>query len=138
MNARHRGAATPGSSTSGGVLMSMNGHTDARKLRASLGHPVIDADGHWIEHTPVMREEFRKIAGKAAVEALAFATQRVPNSLGMSVAERRRRRVGQEVFYLGCEADELVEHGMISSGDFRDFMFANAVRFWGEVNPDFF
>ena len=22
--------------------------------------------------------------------------------------------------------------------DFRDFMFANAVRFWGEVNPDFF
>jgi hypothetical protein len=21
---------------------------------------------------------------------------------------------------------------------FRDFMFTNAVRFWGEVNPDFF
>jgi predicted TIM-barrel fold metal-dependent hydrolase len=36
------------------------------------------------------------------------------------------------------EAYELVEHGLISDDDFRDFMFTNAVRFWGEVNPDFF
>src|SRR5262249_35192064 len=93
------------SPTSGGVVMSMNGHTDARKLRARLNHPVIDADGHWIEYTPVMREEFRKIGGEAAVEAPAIATQRVRNSLRMSVApprpraERRRRRVGQEAFW---------------------------------------
>jgi hypothetical protein len=36
------------------------------------------------------------------------------------------------------EAHELVEHGLLDEDDFRDFMFANAVRFWGEVNPDFF
>jgi hypothetical protein len=36
------------------------------------------------------------------------------------------------------EAYELVEHGLISEADFRDFMFANAVRFWGQVNPYFF
>ena len=36
------------------------------------------------------------------------------------------------------EAYELVEHGLLDGDDFRDFMFANAVRFWGEVNPDFF
>jgi predicted TIM-barrel fold metal-dependent hydrolase len=36
------------------------------------------------------------------------------------------------------EAHELVEHGLITGEDFRDFMFTNAVRFWGEVNPDFF
>src|SRR2546422_2928770 len=36
------------------------------------------------------------------------------------------------------EAYELVEHGLITDDDFQDFMFANAVRFWGEVNPDFF
>ena len=36
------------------------------------------------------------------------------------------------------EAYELVEHELITSDDFRDFMFTNAVRFWGEVNPDFF
>src|SRR5436190_1376053 len=33
---------------------------------------------------------------------------------------------------------ELVEHELLTDGDFRDFMFTNAVRFWGEVNPDFF
>jgi hypothetical protein len=36
------------------------------------------------------------------------------------------------------EAYELVEHGLITDDDFRDFMFTNAVRFWGEVNPEFF
>jgi hypothetical protein len=36
------------------------------------------------------------------------------------------------------EAYELVEHELINQDDFRDFMFTNAVRFWGEVNPDFF
>src|SRR5437016_14441593 len=36
------------------------------------------------------------------------------------------------------EAYELVEHGLLTDDDFRDFMFGNAVPFWGEVNPDFF
>jgi hypothetical protein len=36
------------------------------------------------------------------------------------------------------EAYELVEHGLLGERDFKDFMFANAVRFWGEVNPEFF
>jgi predicted TIM-barrel fold metal-dependent hydrolase len=36
------------------------------------------------------------------------------------------------------EAYELVEHGLLTEADFRDFMFENAVRFWGEVNPEFF
>jgi hypothetical protein len=36
------------------------------------------------------------------------------------------------------EAYELVEHGLLDEDDFRDFTFTNAVRFWGEVNPDFF
>jgi predicted TIM-barrel fold metal-dependent hydrolase len=36
------------------------------------------------------------------------------------------------------EAWELVEHGHIGEGDFRDFTFANAVRLWGTQNPDFF
>jgi predicted TIM-barrel fold metal-dependent hydrolase len=79
--------------------MAENGHSEARKLRARLNHPVIDADGHWIEYGPVMREEFRRIGGAAAAEALEAASQRVPSSLGMSVAERSRRRVGQEAFW---------------------------------------
>src|SRR5437870_2834509 len=83
----------------GGAAMQTNGQTEARKLHARLSHPVIDADGHWIEYGPVMREEFRRIGGEAAAEAYDFASQRVPNSLKMSLTERRRRRVGQEAFW---------------------------------------
>jgi predicted TIM-barrel fold metal-dependent hydrolase len=73
--------------------------TEARKLRSRLNHPIIDADGHWAEFAPLMREEFRRIGGDVAVEALDAASARVPSSLAMSVAERRRRRIGQEAFW---------------------------------------
>src|SRR5512132_603790 len=79
--------------------MLTNAATEARKLRSRLKHPIIDADGHWAEFAPHMREEFRRIGGDAAVEALAMASQRIPNSLNMSVGERRRRRIGQEAFW---------------------------------------
>jgi predicted TIM-barrel fold metal-dependent hydrolase len=80
------------------------GQTEARKLRARLSHPIVDADGHWLEYQPLMKEEFRKIGGDAAAEALALASDRVPASLRMSVAERARRRVGQEAFWSSpCE-----------------------------------
>ena len=36
------------------------------------------------------------------------------------------------------EAFELVEDGLITTADFRDFTFANAVRFFGGANPSFF
>ena len=36
------------------------------------------------------------------------------------------------------EAHELVEEGLITDDDFRDFTFANAVRLWGTQNPRFF
>ena len=71
----------------------------ATEVRARLSHPIIDADGHWLEYGPVMREEFQRIGGEAAVEAWDFASQRVPNALRMSVAERARRRIGQEAFW---------------------------------------
>ena len=79
--------------------MPTNGHTEARKLRGRLRHPIIDADGHWAEFHPLMREEFRRIGGDTAVEALAMASARIPNSLRMSVDERRHRRIGQEAFW---------------------------------------
>jgi predicted TIM-barrel fold metal-dependent hydrolase len=79
--------------------MSGNGHSEAAKIRGRLSHPIIDADGHWLEYGPLMREEFRRIGGDAAAEALAVASQRIPNSLKMSLAERRRRRIGQEAFW---------------------------------------
>ena len=70
----------------------------ARELHSRLHHPIVDADGHWLEYLPVMREQFRKIAGEAAVEGLALAASRIPNALKMSLQERRRRRAGMEGF----------------------------------------
>jgi predicted TIM-barrel fold metal-dependent hydrolase len=79
--------------------MATSVQTEARKLRARLNHPIIDADGHWAEFAPHMREEFRRIGGDDAVQAFEMATARIPNSLNMSLAERRRRRIGQEAFW---------------------------------------
>src|SRR5262249_36267600 len=79
--------------------MPVNGSTEARKLRSRLKHPIIAADGPWLEYGPVMRDEFRRIGGDAAAEALAAATDRVPSALRMSVPERRRRRVAMEAFW---------------------------------------
>ncbi|MBI3801932.1 MAG: hypothetical protein HY268_33795 [Deltaproteobacteria bacterium] len=36
------------------------------------------------------------------------------------------------------EAYELVEHGVITEADFRDFVFTNPVTLWTGMNPDFF
>lgn len=36
------------------------------------------------------------------------------------------------------EAYELVEHGLITADDFREFVFGNAARFYGGPNPSFF
>src|SRR5437899_7301243 len=88
--------------------MLTNGPTDARKLRSRLRHPIIDADGHWLEYAPTMREEFLRIGGDAAAEALAIASDRIPSSLRMSLSERRRRRVGQEAFW-GSPSENVVD-----------------------------
>jgi predicted TIM-barrel fold metal-dependent hydrolase len=37
-----------------------------------------------------------------------------------------------------AEAYELVEDGMLTEDNFRDFTFTNAVRLWGTQNPNFF
>jgi len=36
------------------------------------------------------------------------------------------------------EAHELVEHGLIATDDFREFVFTNAARLHTALNPDFF
>jgi len=36
------------------------------------------------------------------------------------------------------EAREMVDEGRATENDFRDFVFANAARFWTALNPDFF
>ena len=73
--------------------------SEGAKLRTELGHPVIDADGHWLEYGPVVGEAMRKIGGDAAVRAMQINGGRVRRSLQMTPEERRHENVAQEAFW---------------------------------------
>ena len=46
----------------------------AGDIRAGLGHPVVDADGHWLETVPVFLDYFRDQAGPGAAEIFGQLT----------------------------------------------------------------
>jgi hypothetical protein len=46
----------------------VSAHLSAAQIKARLDHPIIDADGHWIEYGPVFTEELRRVGGEDAVE----------------------------------------------------------------------
>ena len=72
---------------------------NAATLRSQLSHPVIDADGHWLEYGPVLSDALRRIGGDAAARALAITGGRVRDSLSMTVDARRTSGVAQEAFW---------------------------------------
>jgi len=76
-----------------------NGHLSPAQIRARLSHPVIDADGHWLEFGPVVSEQLRRIGGDPAAEGFLSVGRLVREALSMSVSERRRRRIPQEAFW---------------------------------------
>ena len=69
------------------------------QVRSRLSHPVIDGDGHWIEYGPVFAEQVRKAAGDKAADGLLRHMRRIPDSLSLSVAERRRRGIAMEGYW---------------------------------------
>jgi predicted TIM-barrel fold metal-dependent hydrolase len=77
----------------------MSAHASPARIRAQLKHPVIDADGHWLEYGPVTSEQLRRIGGDRAAEGFLSVGRQVRESLTMSVDERRRRRIAQEAFW---------------------------------------
>src|SRR5256885_2985913 len=79
----------------------MSAHSDwqPEKVRSKLTHPVIDADGHWIEYTPVFAEKMRKAAGDKAAEGFIKSQRRIPDALSLSIAERRQRGIAMEGYW---------------------------------------
>ena len=77
----------------------MSAHLSAAQIKARLDHPIIDADGHWIEYGPVFTEELRRVGGEDAVEGWNAVRNGTRSALSMSVEERRRRRISQEAFW---------------------------------------
>jgi len=72
-----------------------------------VDHPVIDGDGHWVEFDPVFAERMRKVGGDRAAEGFLAALKTTQDALGMSLAERRRRRVAQPKFCTRQEGNTL-------------------------------
>ena len=46
----------------------MSATTRSAKIRAQLNHPVIDADGHWLEPVPVFLDFLQQEGGGGAVD----------------------------------------------------------------------
>jgi len=74
------------------------------------------------------------------MNALAFASKLNPG--GVTLPAIFASDVGhwdvRDVRGVVTEAWELVEHGQIDEGQFRDFVFDNPLRLWTGTNPDFF
>src|SRR2546427_7479551 len=85
----HRGIIPPDNALPRRAPMLTNGQTEARKIHDRLKHPIIDADGHWAEYAPLMREEFRRIGGDTAGGGPALASPRTPHPPSMSLAGGR-------------------------------------------------
>lgn len=69
------------------------------EIRADLEHPIIDADGHWVEYTPVFAERMRKVAGDKAADGFLTSARRIPDALRLSIAERKRRGIAMEGYW---------------------------------------
>ena len=76
--------------------MSGNGHKTPTQIRSKLNHPIVDADGHWLEYGPVFAEQMRKVGGDLAADAFLASQRSTKQNLRTPVEERRRRRIGME------------------------------------------
>ncbi|HEV2547763.1 MAG TPA: amidohydrolase family protein [Stellaceae bacterium] len=77
----------------------MSPHRSPREIRADLNHPIIDADGHWIEYVPVFAERMRKVAGDKAADGFLASQRRIPDALRLSIAERKQRGIAMEGYW---------------------------------------
>lgn len=77
------------------------GTTKSEQVRSKLDHPVIDADGHWIELAPVFFDYVAEEAGGKAADRLraGFGKQRAAPWYAATVEERRRRRMMRPPFW---------------------------------------
>ena len=79
--------------------MTSENTSEAQRIRESLKHPVIDADGHWLEFGPIIIEQLEKFGGSRAVEGFRAFNGRISKRLTTPEEERKRRRRAQEAFW---------------------------------------
>jgi len=69
----------------------MSDSTRARveRIRARLGHPIIDSDGHDVEFLPLVRDELRALAGQSAVDRFELMVKGAELVRGVDDEQRR-------------------------------------------------
>ncbi len=69
------------------------------RIRAQLGHPVIDGDGHWIEPVPVFLEYLSEVAGPGAVDRIRELWQRSDEWYRVGWEERQHKRLRRAIWW---------------------------------------
>ncbi|HKN02158.1 MAG TPA: amidohydrolase family protein [Candidatus Binataceae bacterium] len=77
----------------------MSGKLSSRDIRKRIGHPVIDADGHWLEFGPSINDYLKDVAGQKVVDSFRQRGRYVQKSLAMTPEERAQTRRAQEAFW---------------------------------------
>lgn len=78
----------------------MSSHQSSKEIRARLGHPVIDSDGHYIEFGPSIIDYIKKVAGPRVADAFVAPHYRIAAAIGMMPAERCDRGLAAEGFWV--------------------------------------
>ncbi len=80
--------------------MSQGNGLDAAAIRAGLSHPVIDADGHWIEYGPHIVRRMKALGGEAAAEGFLHFGRRITETVELPLETRLARRQAQEAWWV--------------------------------------
>lgn len=80
--------------------MSQTNGPDGASIRAGLNHPVIDADGHWIEYGPHILRRMEQLGGQAAAEGFLHFGRRITETVAKTVEERIVARQAQESWWV--------------------------------------
>lgn len=78
----------------------MTSQQTSSAIRKRLGHPVIDADGHYIEFGPSILEYMRETAGARVAEAFLELNDRIAKAIRMTPQRRRDSGMAQEGFWI--------------------------------------
>jgi hypothetical protein len=77
----------------------MSAKLSSKEIRKRIGHPVIDADGHWLEFGPSINDYLKDVAGQEAVDSCRRRSRYVQKSLSMTPDERAQTRRAQQAFW---------------------------------------
>ena len=69
------------------------------EIRAELGHPVIDGDGHWLEPIPVFLEYLRDVGGAQAVDEVRALWRRNDEWYRSDWQERHHKRLRRAIWW---------------------------------------